>query len=354
MAHPVQAAPKRHSTPRQVVKDIVMCTGMACAVIVFSPCLAVRALNQKYQFQPKYHVRQYRRQRNEELTPPKVEKGGRSVTPRLRARAKKALRIEGGESMIKGQEQSLLFALPPELRDMIYERVVGRERIYVGLTELDQRDEEEQEEERDQGGCIPWRHSKNAKEKDGKRRLLCAWRDGWVKLGVIPFLQSCRRIYLETIDILYTHPTFTFRKSSAFLSFSSSLPPHHFSLLRHIHFDLIFRFKPAPDSLLNYKLITSRATPRMLLPIYTWKNDTNFLRTCCVVMEQMEGLKEVSILMEERTFENKEGAVEEVTGATMGLVERGVDVRVRVEGDLLKLLRARVWLLIYTRGLGAR
>lgn len=53
-------------------------------------------------------------------------------------------------------------------------------------------------------------------------------------LKIIPFLQTCRRVYSEVMPYLYSKPTFAFHDSIPFLTFVASIPPSHFQHIRSV------------------------------------------------------------------------------------------------------------------------
>ncbi|KAF2004656.1 hypothetical protein P154DRAFT_35919 [Amniculicola lignicola CBS 123094] len=61
-------------------------------------------------------------------------------------------------------------------------------------------------------------------------------------VDILPLLQSCRAVYTEMIDIVYSHPNFHFNTTNSFLIFSTYILPAGFSNLTHIDMPSLERF----------------------------------------------------------------------------------------------------------------
>lgn len=188
---------------------------------------------------------------------------------------------------------SLFFKIPLEIREMIYVELIGCGRVWIIL-------------KNDKLACLR-----------EEQRIVSPRRGHAVRPGmqVLPFLQTCRRVYSEAIDLLYSTPTFAFDKTRAFLAFSASALPARSQKLRSLNFNSsgegvpghIVEASPGPDLRnphlheLNYSYLNNRyrgtlynaaiLRPRNknpLLPTYMWDAVADAL-------EEMKGLRDVFI-----------------------------------------------------------
>ncbi|RJE27153.1 hypothetical protein PHISCL_00506 [Aspergillus sclerotialis] len=144
------------------------------------------------------------------------------------------------------QSQSPFFRLPLELREIIYKQVLGDSNIHI---------------------------------KNGKslRHLRCkctscpgigyyfyygsTWKKPWECDGTkydydgdrlpVSLLRSCRRVYTEAIDLLYSSNIFSFRDANTLQRFLCSMPSQRKELITTIHMDLPFECTKGLDTILR-------------------------------------------------------------------------------------------------------
>ncbi|PVI04217.1 hypothetical protein DM02DRAFT_611655 [Periconia macrospinosa] len=139
------------------------------------------------------------------------------------------------------QLQSRLFALPAEIRLQIYRDIIRIEpfvhiqwgtrlalcspvakegtspcRLYSARSHPDQFMEEDIDLARKHLSCM-----------DFKDLLVGMY-------GILPLLQSCRRAYMDVIDMLYTENTLTMSLDFNFLNFARSIPERHLTTIRSL------------------------------------------------------------------------------------------------------------------------
>ncbi|KAF2493187.1 hypothetical protein BU16DRAFT_563365 [Lophium mytilinum] len=112
-------------------------------------------------------------------------------------------------------------------------------------------------------------------------------KDGFSVTTAFPFRQkplglisTCRQIYSETIDILYSHNTFSFDDLDALNWFGLTTLPHRRELITTLHF--------------KYELVKSFQTVQPQLP----PNDTKTWIDACNVLASMSNLQELRIVVE--------------------------------------------------------
>ncbi|KAF1959964.1 hypothetical protein CC80DRAFT_545388 [Byssothecium circinans] len=106
------------------------------------------------------------------------------------------------------------FALPLEVREMIYCEYVGSGNIWVILL---------------QSGRIHGFEDLGDHSDDAGRR----------RVDLLPLLLACRRTYSELIRLIYTLPNFTFLDPFSFFAFSAMLIPSRFHNIRRVNIDLL-------------------------------------------------------------------------------------------------------------------
>ncbi|EAW20321.1 uncharacterized protein NFIA_099570 [Aspergillus fischeri NRRL 181] len=149
------------------------------------------------------------------------------------------------------QHASLIFRLPREIRDIIYREIfvfpVTVHLAYVGTTRsrkfrsfLCELSEDEQPEKRPQLICPRCRvnHHRCSPRKgtsdDVAERPSSETR---IQARVLAFLRSCRRVYDETVDMLYCENTFYIENPRTLLELPSSLSPARLSSFRHLYLE---------------------------------------------------------------------------------------------------------------------
>ncbi|KAK2807011.1 hypothetical protein FQN50_005585 [Emmonsiellopsis sp. PD_5] len=178
----------------------------------------------------------------------------RSFLPAAVARKPKPQRIYT-------QEQSGFFRLPREVREMVYGYVFGTADVHVEAMhgrlgsfhchrDLAGDDDDALPDDAGDGleserwPCQPCFDREVIKytPADGKSGIPRVQTYADTGIGVLGFLCSCRRIYTETINALYSNRTFIFRRPHALLYFLSTIPRHRLDLISSMSFD-----SSAPD-----------------------------------------------------------------------------------------------------------
>ncbi|KAF2870855.1 hypothetical protein BDV95DRAFT_69989 [Massariosphaeria phaeospora] len=210
-------------------------------------------------------TRGLQQQRERERLQPEIKSRERALT-RTGIRVGEAAGNSGSVPMrMKSQAQCRLLALPSELRNQIYEEVIGKEEIHVILLDgklCSFRCRHPEFHTRRYGPEHCWVSS-----FDENKRFLHRHKYHNPGIEVIPFLQSCRRIYNETITLLYAAPTFLLHDAPSILAFTSTILPKRFASIRHLHIDTRHR---ATDWPLTWSFIgdfTYRSLHALSLPV---------------------------------------------------------------------------------------
>ncbi|KAF2500546.1 hypothetical protein BU16DRAFT_614281 [Lophium mytilinum] len=139
----------------------------------------------------------------------------------------------GGEMVQITHEQaefSILYTLPLEIRTMIWEYAITGHHIHIARR-------------RGRLGHAVCPHPDDILERGAKEHLCMERRDGndhWLPTNYPPraspvsLVKTCRQIYSETIDLLYSGNTFAFADPLAFDWFHTSVLPSRTRLLRSI------------------------------------------------------------------------------------------------------------------------
>ncbi|EGE04764.1 hypothetical protein TEQG_03937 [Trichophyton equinum CBS 127.97] len=142
-----------------------------------------------------------------------------------------------------GQAQSRLFQLPAELRLMIYNYVVGSQKIHIVHTNSRQlaafpctQDPETVASDGNVCNCVSENVVHTNKQtgctfvEDILAPVTCE-RPG---IGILSLLQSCRLMYTEAIEVLYARRTFSFEQPYTFLAFAHSILPQRLNAITSI------------------------------------------------------------------------------------------------------------------------
>lgn len=175
------------------------------------------------------------------------------------------------ENEVAEQNNFLLFKLPLEIREMVYAELLPFERVWIVIidkqlvcdweivkTPISQshpsghlnfgisNPESPEELFRPASSITPaqessllWNAASNMMSRRPRQmplrfRLGAAPKSPIWGLKIIPFLQTCRRVYSEVMPYLYSKPTFAFHDSIPFLTFVASIPPSHFQHIRSV------------------------------------------------------------------------------------------------------------------------
>ncbi|KAF2792953.1 hypothetical protein K505DRAFT_418113 [Melanomma pulvis-pyrius CBS 109.77] len=150
------------------------------------------------------------RARKRRLTLPldeNTEEGNLSLRAKLREQVRKSKTEQQGGSM--------LFSLPVELRQIVYQEYLGDGEIWIVLTES--------------GKLRGFRNLGSSTE-------VCEERVG---VDIMPLLLTCRKTYSELISLIYLYPIYTFLDPFSFFAFSALLIPRRFHCITKVHIDLL-------------------------------------------------------------------------------------------------------------------
>ncbi|KUJ22029.1 uncharacterized protein LY89DRAFT_576892 [Mollisia scopiformis] len=144
------------------------------------------------------------------------------------------------------QIKSPLFKLPEEILLLIYEQVIGNNVLHIVR----------RANHLGHATCS----NKSSGSHDDCQDLKCrgtklpngvSVQDGHGRDSFIPLLQTCRKIYVDAINVLYTSNTFDFDCMESLISFSTCIVPHRFDCIQNVQLDLRF----------NYSHFFSEGTP---------------------------------------------------------------------------------------------
>ncbi|OJJ34570.1 hypothetical protein ASPWEDRAFT_70236 [Aspergillus wentii DTO 134E9] len=136
------------------------------------------------------------------------------------------------------QNECLLFKLPPEIRRLIYKEILAPEDgsvLHVASSHKRLRSMR----------CHEW----NPRIRDWEHRCWgevvmdgstkSFWGYRCSKAGnIMGLLQSCRRIYSEAIDVLYTDNVLNVRQTRTVADLPKAMLPHRFQAIRSLHIDV--------------------------------------------------------------------------------------------------------------------
>ncbi|GFF47160.1 hypothetical protein IFM46972_08227 [Aspergillus udagawae] len=149
------------------------------------------------------------------------------------------------------QHASVFFRLPREIRDIIYREIfvfpVTVHLAYVGTTRtrkfrsfLCELSEDEQPEKRPQPLCPRCRvnhHRCSPRKGTSDDVVERPSPEAQTQARVLALLQSCRRVYDETVDMLYGENTFYIENPRTLLELPSALSPARLSSFRHLYLE---------------------------------------------------------------------------------------------------------------------
>ncbi|KAF2193748.1 hypothetical protein K469DRAFT_745230 [Zopfia rhizophila CBS 207.26] len=170
--------------------------------------------------------------------------------------------------------------LPFEIREQIWKYAVGGHHIHIlkrkgrlgnaycpatDSTDPDRRD----------FCCLP-------KDENGFT-VPTAWPRDTRPLGL---MMSCRQIYSETINFLYSHNTFSFDDFNVLIIFTSNILPHRLKLVSSIHISWCFTRNDRPYAFNSRSFVRIPSPPNDNLE--TWQK-------CCRILDTLPSLKSLKI-----------------------------------------------------------
>ncbi|KAF2004655.1 hypothetical protein P154DRAFT_35905 [Amniculicola lignicola CBS 123094] len=169
---------------------------------------------------------------------------GKKEEERLKWNVKRTLRMEKGQ-VAYSQGTSLLFRLPLELRLIVYENLVGENPIHVmSEQEAKLRSYRCKNPETCHKTNYGVQHCWAMSHKPHHRPV---YHDD-PGIGVLPMLQTCRRVYIELVPLVYALPTFHITQPKTLFLFLTSILPSRFSLIQSIHLDSRQTLANYPDN----------------------------------------------------------------------------------------------------------
>ena len=180
--------------------------------------------------------------------------------PKVKATRRRRLSIDAGVTNSM-QTQCPLFKLPTELRITIYKEIFGRD-IHILF----------------RNNSFSTLRCANQPCLYGNRgyHINCVYfyrpNEDCIRpsyphtkiTGTMALLQSCRRVYNEMIDVLYTTPRFHFYAYDSMFAFLSSILPQRFNSIRKVHLDTCCT--QSTDTYVWYKPITRIKARNACLP----------------------------------------------------------------------------------------
>ncbi|ORY18545.1 hypothetical protein BCR34DRAFT_320654 [Clohesyomyces aquaticus] len=203
-----------------------------------------------------------------------------------------------------------LLRLPPEIRMMIWEEVLGKMNIHIevkdrriGATICQNPVPEDQ----------VWR--KMCPCRIGKRIVACTFE--WEEyppegLRALPLLLTCRPIYRDVLDHIYRTSTFLFHRPEAVLLFVQSIPPTHAQRIAKIHLDArVIQKDTSFEHPLAYMPVSIRDTYKSAYPTHCTAQTTDMSRgepqpsmwgAMSKLLSSLGGLRELRISLHGRCF----------------------------------------------------
>lgn len=229
------------------------------------------------------------RTRKRDLQPPKLHKRKRSLTPPLKGPTFKDMATRKATPRFNAQSQSPLFEkLPVEIRTMIWEEIV------LEGTEADGEVKVEFFPSRALGRPRAWQAPWQPRVQQPSNLR-----------SIIAVLQSCRAIYAEAIDLLYSMPTFVFSEWDVLLSWICNLLPQRLDKVRSIALRLTVTGKDiGMDMMMSYFwshdiIARNDILNRTLGHIQRGASvDVTVIKDIVKVLADMSGLRSVKIEME--------------------------------------------------------
>ena len=146
-------------------------------------------------------------------------------------------------SNINPQVHSTLFAkLPPEVRTKIYEHVILGDSNWLNIMGWLQSEPNKSKDIRIRAyRCVINDRDMNKSEDDLMHTIRKLHRNPHLRLSAnfnkigLGLLKSCKKVYLESIEMLYTLPTFSFKDLHRPPYFLQTVLPQRLALIRSIH-----------------------------------------------------------------------------------------------------------------------
>ncbi|KAF1940033.1 hypothetical protein EJ02DRAFT_513431 [Clathrospora elynae] len=202
--------------------------------------------------------------------------------PAVRSRRRR-VSFDASQTHFSMQMESPFFRkLPAELRNAVYEHLVQDEVYIVFMS-----------------GVIRSYSSDDPRVKHLGQSVVPAG-DHQSSTGWLGMLQTCRRMYSETITLVYSTTKFRIQDYDSFFSFTATILPQRFQSIRRLHIvGKTYlregeRKSRSMDRNLNYQYIKRVECRNPILPNgpYT-KHSFSAFAALCTIIGQMAGLEEL-------------------------------------------------------------
>ncbi|KAF2113737.1 hypothetical protein BDV96DRAFT_116637 [Lophiotrema nucula] len=186
--------------------------GIEVGAVLCCPCLCICSIRDAIQDAIREAWRE-RKQRRRTEKPPKECKTGQDLCAVMDIVPPTRHLPRPPQRRSYMQHGCALLRMPMEIRMLVYQELCGaKEEIFIGF-------------------------SKGGLYGQGDPHV----QNGGQSVSIVPLMSSCRQIYTDVINILYSEFTYSFPHTVAFLAFCGSVPARHFQRLRNIRLDFVQR-----------------------------------------------------------------------------------------------------------------
>jgi hypothetical protein len=183
-------------------------------------------------------------------------------------------------------QDSPLLTLPAEIRLMIFEKIVGSQYLLhvtarsdglchskccdISINEIRKREDVQQED-----GLAPLIEVTQPPTFRSHTSTSCYCEDDEPAVSATNLLQTCRQIYIESTDLLYSLNTFEFSHPETFLWFSRTIAKDRLAIIKSLHVG----FFPEKD----------------FRPHWSFLAHNLWFQMCDVIVMQMPGLRNLHV-----------------------------------------------------------
>ncbi|KAK6529423.1 hypothetical protein TWF281_008599 [Arthrobotrys megalospora] len=279
----------RRTRTRKVINAIGFCIFVPFGLVWISGEALWELARDEAKVQKKVYEERKKYKIRKSLAPPEPKKPKINF-PLISKKEPKEYKIEEPDP----QFQSKLLQLPGEIRNLIYKYALGGHTLHLIKTKnslsharcplpfLPCQDKSSCCESDYNRVCLPNTFNGASTYEDPdlvqKLALFASYTGG--------LILTCRRIYLEASDYLYSSNMFCLNTLDMLIHLRNSISPRHFKLIRHLQIS---------HKVTHFEQFVSERKPSRKIPLYPPYDNKTWKEVWRIISEEMTGLKDLRV-----------------------------------------------------------
>ncbi|KAK6335091.1 hypothetical protein TWF718_010532 [Orbilia javanica] len=284
----------RRTRTRKVINAIGFCIFVPFGLVWISGEALYELAKDETKVQKKLYQEKKKYKTRKSLAPPEPKKPKINF-PLGQKQQEKVVEFD----TVDPQFQSRLLKLPGEIRDLIYQYTLGGHTFHLikpthrlrharcchpFLPSADSKlwSSKPETTSDHRRSCIPSEFNHASAYEDPK----CVEKLGMYIYNTGSLIRSCRRIYLEASDYLYSTNMFCLNTLDMLIHLRNSIAPRHFGLIRHLQIT---------HQVTHFEQFVSERKSSRKIPLYPPYDNKTWKEVWRIISEEMHGLKDLRV-----------------------------------------------------------